>query len=114
MEEKEQWDKALALASGEKIKDDTKLLKKTIKSKEQQKRKSAGEWQKRLEKVKMDEKSKIKKREENIRNHTKAKKSGENRKKKGGKGNDGKKKKARHGFEGAAFGYGGKVSKSKK
>lgn len=97
-QEEEDWKKALSLASGEKIKDDPKLLKKSLKRTEHQKKKSAQEWAARKEKVKKDEQAKIKKREENIKN----------RKEKGGN----KKKKARHGFEGAAFGYGGKVSKN--
>ena len=109
LEEKEQWQKAVSLASGEKIKDDAKLLKKTIKRTEQRKKKSADEWRKRQEKVKMDEKNKIKKREENIKNRQMQKGGKKAAAKKGGD----KKKKARHGFEGAAFGFGGKASKSK-
>jgi hypothetical protein len=44
VEEKEKWSKALKQATGEKVKDDEKLLKKALKRQEAQKRKSANEW----------------------------------------------------------------------
>lgn len=81
MEEKEEWQKAIALASGEKVRDDPKLLKKTIKRTEQQKKKSAEAWKARLEKVKQDEQNRIKKREENIRKRQMEKKSKKGKKK---------------------------------
>ncbi|KAG1148052.1 hypothetical protein G6F37_000750 [Rhizopus arrhizus] len=102
--EKEEWNKVLSLATGEKVKDDPKLLKKTIKRQEKQKTKSAQEWRKRTDKQKMDEKKAIKKREENIKNKIEEKKL----KRKGIKPN---KKKARPGFEGGKRSKGGKVSK---
>ena len=102
--EKEEWNKVLSLATGEKLKDDPKLLKKTIKRQEKQKTKSAQEWRKRTDKQKMDEKKAIKKREENIKNKIEEKKL----KRKGIKPN---KKKARPGFEGGKRSKGGKVSK---
>ncbi|KAG0794297.1 hypothetical protein G6F57_007684 [Rhizopus arrhizus] len=93
--EKEEWNKVLSLATGEKLKDDPKLLKKTIKRQEKQKTKSAQEWRKRTDKQKMDEKKAIKKREENIKAKIEEKKL----KKKGIKAKPNKKK-ARPGFEG--------------
>lgn len=42
--EKESWSKALKKAEGEKIKDDPKLLKKTIKKKIMKKKKSEKVW----------------------------------------------------------------------
>jgi len=42
--EKEKWSKALKQATGAKIKDDEKLLKKALKRQESHKRKSAHEW----------------------------------------------------------------------
>lgn len=106
MIEKEEWNKVLALATGEKVKDDPKLLKKTVKRQEKQKQKSAQEWKKRLEKQKKDQMHAIKKREENI----KAKIDEKKNKKKGIKPK-GNKKKARPGFEGGKRSKGGKVTK---
>ena len=42
--EKQTWNSLLAKAEGVKLQDDEKLLKKTIKRKEQQKLKSTKEW----------------------------------------------------------------------
>ncbi|CEJ00640.1 hypothetical protein RMCBS344292_14692 [Rhizopus microsporus] len=106
MMEKEEWNKVLALATGEKVKDDPKLLKKTVKRQEKQKQKSAQEWKKRLEKQKKDQMHAIKKREENIKAKIEEKKN----KKKGIKPK-GNKKKARPGFEGGKRSKGGKVTK---
>lgn len=104
--EKEEWNKVLALATGEKLKDDTKLLKKTIKRQEKLKNKSGQEWNKRIEKVKYDEKKAIKKREENIKAKIEEKKN----KKRGIKVKPAAKK-ARPGFEGGKRSTGGKVTK---
>jgi hypothetical protein len=106
--EKEEWNKVIALATGEKLKDDTKLLKKTIKRQEKLKTKSGQEWNKRIEKVKYDEKKHIKKREENIKTKIDEKKN----KKRGIKVKKPvEKKKARPGFEGGKHSKGGKVTK---
>lgn len=91
------------MATGEKIKDDKALLKKTIKRQEKIKTKSAQEWTKREEKVKYDEQSKIKKRTDNLQKRIDAKKD----RKAGKKGS----KKARPGFEGTSRIKGGKVTK---
>ncbi|KAG2174475.1 hypothetical protein INT44_006738 [Umbelopsis vinacea] len=93
LEEKETWRKALSLASGEKVKDDVKLLKKTIRREEHVKLKSSKAWNERKEKVKKDESDKIKKRNANIQKKVDAKKD----KKMGKKP---KAPKARPGFEG--------------
>ncbi|ORZ11844.1 surfeit locus protein 6-domain-containing protein, partial [Absidia repens] len=105
MQEKQDWQKAIAMATGEKIKDDTTLLKKTIKRQEKIKSKSAQEWNKREDKVKHDEQSKIKKRTENLQKRIDSKKD----KRSGKKG--GSSKKARPGFEGTNRIKGGKVTK---
>ncbi|CAO0803144.1 unnamed protein product [Mucor circinelloides] len=104
--EKEEWNKVIALATGEKPKDDAKLLKKTIKRQEKLKTKSGQEWNKRIEKVKYDEKKHIKKREENIKAKIEEKKN----KKRGIKMKPAAKK-ARPGFEGGKRSKGGKVTK---
>jgi phenylalanyl-tRNA synthetase alpha subunit len=106
--EKEEWKKVIALATGEKPKDDPKLLKKTIKRQEKLKNKSSQEWNKRIEKVKYDEKKHIKKREENIKAKIEEKKN----KKRGIKVKP-VAKKARPGFEGGKHSKGGKVTKPK-
>ncbi|CAO3596544.1 unnamed protein product [Absidia cylindrospora] len=106
MQEKQEWQKAIAMATGEKIKDDTTLLKKTIKRQEKVKSKSAQEWNKREEKVKHDEQSKIKKRTENLQKRIDSKKD----KKSGKKGGAGKKSKP--GLEGTNKIKSGRVTKS--
>ncbi|KAI8335272.1 surfeit locus protein 6-domain-containing protein [Choanephora cucurbitarum] len=106
--EKEEWNKVIALATGEKPRDDAKLLKKAIKRQEKQKQKSSQEWNKRIDKVKMEEKNKIKKREDNIKAKIEEKKN----KKRGIKVKPAAKK-ARPGFEGGKRSKGGKVTKPK-
>ncbi|KAJ2960202.1 hypothetical protein NQZ79_g4382 [Umbelopsis isabellina] len=92
LEEKETWNKALSMAQGEKVKDDIKLLKKTIKRDEHVKLKSSKTWNERKDKIKKEEADKQKKRNANIQTRIDAKK--EKRLSKG------KKTKARPGFEG--------------
>ncbi|KAF9922689.1 hypothetical protein FBU30_007203 [Linnemannia zychae] len=109
MKEKDTWRKALQLAQGEKVKDDVKLLKKTIKREETFKKKSAKEWGERKSTVKKSKDLKQKKREENIKaridaakNKGKKDKTGDKAKNKGAPkgGKKGGKPKARAGFEG--------------
>ncbi|KAF9902889.1 surfeit locus protein [Lobosporangium transversale] len=104
MKEKDTWKKALQLAQGEKVKDDVKLLKKTIKREEVFKKKSAKEWGERKATVKKTKDQKQKKREENIKARIDAAKNkgkkGSKGAPKGGKGNKNGKPKARAGFEG--------------
>ena len=61
-----EWSKAMALAKGEKVKDDPKLLKRALKRKQQQKNKSSKEWSERLEKDKKTQKLAAQKKVENI------------------------------------------------
>ena len=77
IEEKDIWLKAKKRALGEKIRDDTSLLKKTLKRKEKAKKKSEKEWNERKEGIAKGQAMKQKKREENLRKR---------REEKGGKG----------------------------
>jgi hypothetical protein len=97
IEEKDVWLNAKKKVNGERVRDDTNLLKKTLKRKEKIKLKSETEWNERIEGVKKGQDFKIKKREANL-----AKRKDE----KGGKGKGTKKgapkkKKNRPGFEGS-------------
>lgn len=94
--EKETWLNAKKRAHGERIRDDTSLLKKTLKRKDKQKKKSEKEWKERIEGVQKGQAMKQKKREMNIQ-----KRKDEKGQKKGGKGSTGSKRKARPGFEGS-------------
>lgn len=106
IEEKDMWLHAKQRAHGEKVRDDTSLLKKTLKRKEKAKKKSEKEWTERKEGVAKSQSMKQKKREENLR-----KRKEEKGPKKGGKGKSVKSKKtkpkSRPGFEGS-FASGGK------
>lgn len=95
--EKDTWLNARKRAHGERIRDDTSLLKKTLKRKEKQKKRSEKEWDERIEGVKKGQDFQQKKREANLQKR---------RDEKGGKGkkSQGPKKgkpKARPGFEGS-------------
>lgn len=96
--EKDMWLNAKKRAHGERIRDDTSLLKKALKRKEKAKGKSESEWTERKEAVVKGKELKQKKRETNLakRREEKGSKGG---KKKGGKPGGGKKK-PRAGFEG--------------
>jgi Surfeit locus protein 6 len=99
IEEKELWLNARKRAHGEKVRDDTSLLKKTLKRKEKAKKKSEKEWTERKDGVAKSQAMRQKKREENLKKR---------RDEKGGKGKGkGKsvkskkpKVKSRPGFEG--------------
>lgn len=96
-EEKDMWLNARKHAHGERVRDDTSLLKKTLKRKDKQKEKSKKEWQERLEGIKKAQHLKQKKRDDNL-----AKRKEEKGGKKGkGKKDKPKAKKARPGFEGS-------------
>ncbi|CAG8462027.1 8721_t:CDS:10 [Funneliformis caledonium] len=64
---KEAWDKAFLKAQGEKVKDDPKLLAKTIKKKIIKKRKSEKAWEDRIESVEKSMAERQKTRTENIK-----------------------------------------------
>ena len=97
--EKDVWLNARKRAHGERIRDDTSLLKKTLKRKEKQKKKSSREWNERLDGIKKSQDMKQKKREANLqkRKEEKGKRSGSQGAKKG----KGKTKAKRPGFEGS-------------
>ena len=95
IEEKDGWLNARKHAHGERVRDDTSLLKKTLKRKEKQKEKGKKEWTERLEGIKRAQGMKQKRREENLQKR---------KDEKGGKGKKGKgkpKQKPRAGFEGS-------------
>ncbi|KAJ9667902.1 hypothetical protein H2201_002088 [Coniosporium apollinis] len=92
--EKDLWLNAKKRAHGERVRDDTSLLKKTLKRKEKQKEKSEKAWGERIEGVKKGQEIRQKKREENLKKRKEEKGS------KGKKGK-GKKPKGRPGFEGS-------------
>lgn len=109
LKESDQWKSLMSQAEGVKVKDDEKLLRKSLKRKEKQKLRSETEWKDRKQLVKDTIAARAKKREANLkaRKDNKGKK-GKNQPrlrkfsgviKKGGKPKDGKK---RPGFEGSA------------
>lgn len=91
IEEKDMWLNAKKRAHGDKVKDDVSLLKKALNRKESIKKKSAKQWNERLEGIAKSKDARQAKREENIRKR---------KEEKGGKGKKGKTK-ARPGFEGS-------------
>lgn len=103
--EKDLWLNAKKRAHGERVRDDTSLLKKALKRKEKAKGKSEKEWKDREDAVVKGKQMKDKKREANL----KARAEGKGQKgkgKKGGKSGGGKpgaKKGGRPGFEGKGF-----------
>lgn len=95
IQEKDMWLNARKHAHHERVRDDSSLLKKTLKRKEKQKDKSKKEWTERLEGIKKAQGMKQKRREENLQKR---------KNEKGGKGKKPKskpKQKARPGFEGS-------------
>lgn len=99
IEEKDMWLNAKKRAHGERVRDDTSLLKKALKRKESAKKRSEREWKERLETVKRGKDMKQQKREENLRKRREEKgKSGGGKKGAGG-GKGGSK--PRPGFEGS-------------
>lgn len=96
--EKDTWFNASKKAHGERVRDDTTLLKKALKRKDKQKDKSEREWQERGAAVVRGREMKQKKREANLQKR-KEEKGGKGKKNGAGKGKP-KKKKKRAGFEG--------------
>lgn len=107
IEEKDLWLNAKKRAHGEKIRDDSSLLKKTLKRKEKAKKKSEKEWGERKEGIAKSQAMKQKKREENLKKRRDEKGSkGKGKGKTGGSTKSKKPKvKSRPGFEGS-FGSG--------
>ncbi|KAK5957611.1 hypothetical protein OHC33_000798 [Knufia fluminis] len=102
IEEKDMWLNAKKKAHGERVKDDTSLLKKALKRQEKQKQKSGKDWDARVEGVRSSQEAKQKKRTENL----------QKRKDEKGAKKTGKKKVKRPGFEGSFRGRAGKSKKS--
>ncbi|CAG8813835.1 35161_t:CDS:2, partial [Racocetra persica] len=73
--ENEAWSKALQKARGEKIKDDPKLLKKTIKKINFKKKSSEKAWKERIKAVAKTQAERQQKRTENIQARIDAKKN---------------------------------------
>lgn len=105
--EKDIWLTARRRAEGEKIRDDEALLKRAVKRKETAKKKSEKAWRERSDGVKMAQKDRQRKREDNLRQRRDDKLLGKAGKKKKKGGAAGGKKKSRPGFEGS-LGVGGK------
>ncbi|KAJ5185112.1 Surfeit locus 6 [Penicillium cf. griseofulvum] len=104
IEEKDLWLNAKKRAHGERVRDDTSLLKKALKRKESAKKKSEREWGDRMDAVAKFRGERQNKRDENLRKRREEK--GTKGKKKSSSG--GKKKAARPGFEGSFKGGGKK------
>lgn len=75
IKEKDAWKSVLAKASGEKVKDDPDLLKRTIKRNEQKKKHSAKKWNSRIESVQKSIQGRQEKRKENIMEKKREKKT---------------------------------------
>ncbi|TKA67910.1 hypothetical protein B0A55_09721 [Friedmanniomyces simplex] len=84
--EKDMWLNARKRAHGERVRDDTSLLKKALKRKEKAKGKSGEEWHERQEAVVRGREMKQKKREGNLLKRREEKGGGSKGKKKGGSG----------------------------
>ncbi|KAF3020349.1 hypothetical protein E8E15_002454 [Penicillium rubens] len=104
IEDKDLWLNAKKRAHGERVRDDTSLLKKALKRKETAKKRSEREWKDRIDTVAKSKEQRQSKREENLRKRRDEKGA------KGGKkkSSSGKKKAARPGFEGSFKGGGKK------
>ncbi|KAH8697119.1 surfeit locus protein 6-domain-containing protein [Talaromyces proteolyticus] len=94
IEEKDMWLNAKKRAHGERVRDDTSLLKKALKRKESAKKKSEREWRERIDGVTKGKEMRQQRRDDNIRKRKEERGAGG---KKAGKG----KPKARPGFEGS-------------
>ncbi|KAL4930668.1 putative 60S ribosome biogenesis protein Rrp14 [Aspergillus undulatus] len=97
IEEKDMWLNAKKRAHGERVRDNTSLLKKALKRKESAKKRSEREWKDRLDTVKRGKDLKQKTREENLRKRRESKGQSGGGKKAAGGG----KSKPRPGFEGS-------------
>ncbi|RLN08528.1 ribosomal RNA-processing protein 14-like [Panicum miliaceum] len=91
------WDTARRRAAGEKVHDDPKLIKESLKKEEKRQQKHAAQWKERQKTVDKQRKEKQKKRTENIRERAHQKKMRKIEKR--------EKKLMRPGFEGRKDGY---------
>ncbi|KAJ3348071.1 hypothetical protein HDU91_006637 [Kappamyces sp. JEL0680] len=99
--EKDKWNALMTQAQGGVVKDNIKLLKKSVKRQEKEKKKSSQEWKERIDKMHKEQDAKAKKRQENIQSRIdlkKQKKFGGVSKKKGSGQSSGKGKGKRPGF----------------
>jgi len=102
--EKDLWLNAKKRAHGERVRDDTSLLKKALKRKEKGKSKSEKEWKDREEAVVKGKQMKDKKREANLKARSEGKgQKGKGKKSQSGNKPKGAKKGGRPGFEGKGF-----------
>lgn len=112
IQQKDIWLNAKKKAHGERVRDDTNLLKKALKRQEGEKKKSEKEWQGRIEGVAKSQEMKQRRREQNLSKRREEKGGGAKNKKKGSGGAAGKKAKVkRPGFEGSFKTKPGKVKK---
>ncbi|ERF73228.1 hypothetical protein EPUS_03069 [Endocarpon pusillum Z07020] len=113
IQQKDIWLNAKKKAHGERVRDDTSLLKKALKRQEGEKKKSEKEWQGRIEGVAKSQEMKQRRREQNLSKRREEKGGGGKNKKKGSGGGAGKKPKVkRPGFEGSFKTKPGKGKKS--
>jgi hypothetical protein len=110
IQQKDLWLNAKKKAHGERVKDDTSLLKKALKRQEDSKKKSEKEWQGRIEGVAKSQEMKQKRREQNLFKR-RDEKGGGGKKKKGGAAAGKKAKVKRPGFEGSFKTKPGKTGK---
>jgi Surfeit locus protein 6 len=116
LEEKDMWLNAKKRAHGERVRDDTSLLKKALKRKDSAKKKSEREWRERIDGVAKGKEIRQQRRDENIR---KRKEGGGSSKSGGGGGGGGggkggKKGGKRPGFEGSFKAKSGAANGKKK
>ena len=113
IDSQEAWDTTMRRAAGEKIKDDPKLLKKSMKRMQRKKAKSKDRWAEQVEGVKQAKDQKQDTRRKNLKEQLgkkKAKRMGKTFEDPAANESDGKKDKSRPGFEGKV---GGKLGGSK-
>jgi len=84
LKEKKRWKDAETRLKGEKVRDDAKLLAKSVKRREQQKKASQKKWAERTEKLDAEKKKKQENRKKNLKDRSMSKK-GKNGPKKGKK-----------------------------
>lgn len=101
IEQKDVWLNAKKKAHGERVRDDTSLLKKALKRQEGGKKKSEKEWQGRIEGVAKSQEVRQRKREGNLERRREEKGGKGKKKGKSGSGGGKKPKIKRPGFEGS-------------
>lgn len=74
IKEKKRWKDAETRLKGEKVRDDAKLLAKSVKRREQQKKASQKKWAERSEKLDAEKKKKQENRKKNLKDRSQSKK----------------------------------------